>query len=198
MSRPLGDGPAAGAADRPALSAGRVGRPHGLDGGFYVTGARARLLTVGTPLELGDLATRIRARLGTDERPIIRVQGIEDRDGAEALRGREISVATLDAPALQEGEWWASELEGCEVSDGERRVGVVVRLVELPSCEALEVRPAPVMEAAPADESRGFAGRECAGAGGEDTLLIPMVHDAIRSVDVGAGRIDVDLDFVTG
>ena len=30
------------------LSAGRVGRPHGLDGSFYVTRPRARLLELGT------------------------------------------------------------------------------------------------------------------------------------------------------
>ncbi len=31
-----------------SMSAGRVGRAHGLDGSFYVTGARPRLLTLGT------------------------------------------------------------------------------------------------------------------------------------------------------
>ena len=31
--------------------------------------------------------------------------------------------------------------------------------------------------------------------GGPD-LLVPMVHDAIRSVDVAARRIDVDLAFL--
>ena len=52
--------------------------------------------------------------------------------------------------------------------DGTRRVGEVRRMVPLPSCEALEV----------------------------DDLLIPMVRDAIRSIDVDARRIDVDTEFL--
>jgi 16S rRNA processing protein RimM len=158
----------------PALSAGRVGRPHGLDGSFYVTAARPRLLRVGSPIAVGGTSTRVLARRGTDQRPILRVEGIRDRDGAAAVRGSELTVAATDAPALQEGEWWAGELEGCEVVDGARRVGEVARLIELPSCEALEVR-----------------------TGGEP-LMIPLVRDAIRSVDVAAGRIDVDMGFLEG
>jgi len=156
------------------MSAGRVGRPHGLDGGFYVTGARARLLAVGRELMLGSTQTRVLSRQGTDERPIVRVQGIEDRAGAQAVRGRELTVAATDAPSLPVGEWWASELEGCEVLDGDRRVGVVAALLELPSCEALEVR----------------------GVDGEGALLIPMVRAAIRSIDIAARRIEVDMGFV--
>ncbi len=112
-------------------------------------------------------------RAGTDRQPIVRVHGVEDRASAEALRGQELSVAAADAPVLAEGEWWAHELEGCAVLDGERRVGTVTRMIELPSCEALEV----------ASEAGG-------------TLLVPMVRDAIRSVDVAAKRIDVDMAFV--
>jgi 16S rRNA processing protein RimM len=58
------------------------------------------------------------------------------------------------------------------VFDRERRVGEVRRMVALPSCEALEV------------------------AGAEHELLVPMVRDAIRSIDLTARRIDVDLAFL--
>ena len=121
------------------MSAGRVGRPHGLDGSFYVTGARPRLLVLGTVVTLGENATEIVERRGTDRRPIVHVRGVEDRGAAEALRGLELTVKAADAPELGEGEWWASDLEGCEVFDGARRVGVVSKLLELPSCEALQV-----------------------------------------------------------
>jgi 16S rRNA processing protein RimM len=155
------------------LSAGRVGRAHGLDGSFYVTGARPRLLTLGAELRIAGLTAVIVRRAGTDRRPIVRVRGVEDRAGAEALRGQTLTVAAADAPPLAEGEWWSHELEGCVVLDGEHRVGTVTRMIELPSCEALEVA------------------REAGGP-----LLVPMVKDAIRSVDVAAGRIDVNMSFV--
>jgi 16S rRNA processing protein RimM len=158
------------------LRAGKVGRAHGLDGSFYVTGARPLLLTLGTGVTVAGRTAPIVRRAGTDQRPIVRVQGVEDRTGAEALRGLELTVAEADAPRLAEGEWWAHELEGCLVVDGERSVGTVTRMIELPSCEVLEVR------AQAADES----------------LLVPMVKDAIRHIDIVAGTIDVNMDFVEG
>jgi 16S rRNA processing protein RimM len=156
------------------LGAGRVGRPHGLDGSFYVTGARPRLLTLGTVVLVAGRDAAIVRRAGTDERPIVRLEGIDDRSGAEELRGLELAVHAPEAPVLGEGEWWAHELEGCEVFDRERHVGTVTRLIELPSCEALEVRTPE----------------------GAEPLLVPMVKDAIRSVEVAGGRIEVDLDFL--
>lgn len=168
-----------------SMSAGRVGRAHGLDGSFYVTGARPRLLALGMAVTLDGRATEIVRRAGTDERPIVRLRGIEGREAAERLRGVELRVERADAPSLGEGEWWAGDLEGCEVVDGTRVVGVVSRLLELPSCEALEVRPAAETENAPVSGGRV-----------PDGILIPLVRDAIREVDVANGRIDVDMSFV--
>lgn len=172
------------------VSAGRVGRAHGLDGSFYVTGARSRLLEIGTMVAVAGSSAPIVRLAGTEEHPIVRLGGIEGRAGAEAIRGQELTVAIEQAPALGEGEWWASELEGCEVVDGERHVGVVVRLVELPSCEALQVRLATSEgdhEDGPASGTVGARGRE---------LLVPMVRDAIRQVDADRRRIDVDTSFL--
>jgi 16S rRNA processing protein RimM len=159
-----------------------VGRAHGLDGSFYVTGARARLLTLGTSVVAAGRTAEIVRRAGTEEHPIVRLRGIEDRGAAEALRGLDVMVDLAGAPPLAEGEWWANELEGCEVVDGKRHVGRVVRLVELPSCEALEVR----LENAGTDDARRPA----------SDLLVPMVRDAIRQVDVAGRRIDVDMSFL--
>lgn len=168
------------------VPAGRVGRAHGLDGSFYVTGARSRLLAVGTAVTLSGRTATIVRRAGTDEHPIVRLEGISDREAAQELRGIELTVELAAAPALEEGEWWAQELEGCEVVDGERHVGTVVGLMELPSCEALEVRLAP----ADADS----AGTPPTSQRSE--LLVPMVRDAIRHVDPVGRRIDVDMSFL--
>lgn len=156
------------------LRAGRVGRPHGLDGSFHVTTGNPRLLELGATVMIDGDPRRIERRAGYDARPILRLEGCTDREGAEALRGAELLVARTEAPALDDDEWWAEELEGCSVHDGGRPVGTVRRLLALPSCEVLEV--------------------ERSGGGGE--LLIPLVGDAVRSVDVSAREIDVDLEFL--
>jgi 16S rRNA processing protein RimM len=155
------------------LSAGRVGRAHGLDGSFYVTRPVARLLAPGAVLTVGGRRAGVVRRAGTDARPIVRLEGVEGREAAEQLRGLELSVDSAEAPQLQEGEWWAHELEGCEVVGAGSVLGTVARLLELPSCEALEVRL----------------------AGGEE-LLVPMVKDALLSVDVRGRRIEVNPGFL--
>ena len=155
------------------LAAGRVGRPHGLDGSFHVTRPRGGLLALGTAVRVADGEAEIVRRAGTDERPILRLAGHDGREAAEALRGRDLFVHRTSAPELDEDEWYAEDLEGCRVVDGAAEVGRVVRMVALPSCEVLEVA------------------REGAG-----DLLVPLVRDAVRSVDIEAGVVDVDLAFL--
>lgn len=154
----------------PRLLAGRVGRPHGLDGSFHVTRPRGGLLRAGVTVDVAGATYEVVRAAGTDDRPIIRLEGVDGREAAEGLRGRDLYVSRTDAPELDEGEYWAEDLEGCVVIDGERELGRVARLVALPSCEALEVE-------------------------GVD-VLIPLVRDAIRSVDLEAARIDVDTGYL--
>lgn len=161
--------------DPPAdLQAGRVGRAHGLDGSFYVTSPRPQLLVLGTSVTVAGRRAEIVRRAGTERRPIVRLEGVEDRAAADALRGMALTVKEREAPTLAAGEWWAHELEGCSVVDGERLIGTVSRMIELPSCEALEVR------------------REQNG----EPLVVPMVKDAIRRMAVEERRIEVDMGFL--
>ena len=152
------------------LAAGRVGRPHGLDGSFHETRPRGALLPLGATVRVGDAEAEIVRRAGTDERPILRLAGHGDREAAEALRGQDLLVHRAAAPALGDDEWYAEDLQGCRVVDGAVAVGRVRRMLALPSCEALEVE-----------------------RDGSDDLLVP---DAVRSVDVAVGVVDVDLAFL--
>jgi 16S rRNA processing protein RimM len=156
------------------LPAGTVGSPHGLDGSFRVVRPRADLLALGGRVFVAGAERRIVRRAGTDQRPIVRLDGSEDRTAAEQLRGAQLLVPRSDAPELGPDEWWAEDLVGCEVCDGERPVGSVQRLVALPSCEVLEV----------------------ARTDGQPELLVPLVRDAVRSVDIERRLIDIDLRFL--
>jgi 16S rRNA processing protein RimM len=156
------------------LRAGIVGRPHGLDGSFHVRQANPGLLEAGATVVIGERELHIARRAGTDEQPIVRLQGHDDRAAAESLRGAEMVVPRSDAPELGPDEWWSEDLEGCVVHDSGQPVGTVRRLLALPSCEVLEV----------------------ARAGGAGDLLVPLVSDAVREVDVGRREIDIDLRFL--
>lgn len=156
------------------LVAGRVGRPHGLDGSFHVTGPRPRLLELGMRVTVAGLAGEIVRRAGTADRPILRLDLHASREDVEPLRGEDLVVAREDAPPLDEDEFWAEDFAGCAVVDGDREVGVVRRLLAYPSCEVLEVER----------------------AGGGDHLLVPLIDDAVRDLDLRARRVDVDLAFL--
>jgi 16S rRNA processing protein RimM len=158
------------------LHAGRVGAPHGLDGSFRVADASPRLLVEGGVVRIGGVERTIERRAGFDARVILRLEGCGDRDAAQSLRGQELFVERSVAPDLEEDEWWAEDLEGLAVRDGSLDVGVVKRLLALPSCEVLEVTRV---------------------EGGPD-LLVPLVADAVRMVDLEDGYIDVDMEFLSG
>ena len=103
-----------------------MGRPHGRDGSFYVEGADSPLAAGSTVTVAGREAV-IARRAGTDQRPLLRLEGIDGRD----VRGE---VLLVDEP-LAEGEYLVEDLVGCEVEG----VGRVDRVVNGPSCDVLEV-----------------------------------------------------------
>jgi 16S rRNA processing protein RimM len=109
------------------VTAGRVGKPHGLDGSFYVDGPRHEL-PEGTTLTIAGAEHRVERRAGTDERPLIRLGGVDD---ARPLRGELMLVEE----ELAEGEWLASDLVGLRVAG----LGAVARVVDGPSCSVLEL-----------------------------------------------------------
>ena len=157
------------------LRVGRVGRPHGTGGAFTVSEPteRLELLEAGRSVFIGDHVMRIEERRGTREHPVLTVTGVSDRTAAEALRGAALAVPRAELGALAEHEFLVDDLIGCEVVDGQRLVGRVRDVLLLPAADSLEV------------ELEG---------GGE--LLVPLVDDAVRDVDVAAGRIDVDTTFL--
>ena len=139
------------------MTAGRVGKPHGLDGSFYVEGPRHRL-PEGLSVFVAGAAHEVARRAGTDDRPLIRLAGVDD---PRELRGEVLLVED----ELEEGEWLASDLVGMAVPG----MGRVARLMDAPSCTVLEL---------------------------DDGTLVPFVTDAIERVDVDAGEIHVNRDFL--
>lgn len=146
------------------IPAGRVGRAHGRDGSFYVD-EPAHDFAEGTPVTLGGADRAVERRAGTAERPLIRLAGIGDRDAAAALRGELLLVEGEPEP-LEDDEWRVSDLVGCRIEG----LGEVVRVLDGPSCDLLEV--------------------------GADAVLVPFVRDAVRGIDRQARVIEIDRGFL--
>lgn len=109
------------------VTAGRVGKAHGRDGSFYVDDVRAAF-ELDSTIWIGAREHKVIRRAGTDDRPLIKLDGVED---PAAVRGE----IMLIEDELEDDEYLASDLIGCEVPG----LGRVERLLDAPSCTLLEV-----------------------------------------------------------
>ena len=114
---------------------------------------------------------------GTMDSPIVTFEGIEDRNGAEEIRGLTVSAPRDAFPPPEEDEFYVGDLEGCEVRalDG-KRIGEVSRVDVLPANAVITIK-------------RDVGGPE---------LLVPFIRDAVPDVEVEQGWITVDVGFVDG
>ncbi len=157
------------------IEIGRVGKPHGVRGGCYVDGAiDAPALVPGFGVHLGDRLFTIESRGGTDARPIVMFAEVSGRDAIAELRGASLLARRDSLTPLVAGEWYAADLVGLTVETrAGTALGKIERLVNAPSVDLLEV---------------------VAIDGGQ--LLVPMVGDAIVEIDVVAGWVRVDEEFL--
>jgi 16S rRNA processing protein RimM len=116
------------------LEVGRVGKPHGLRGEVVIVPItnRAERFAVGQCMWSGDRELVIATSRPHQGGRLVRFEGIEDRNAAEALRG---ATLTAEAPgAALPGEVWVHEVIGADVRD---RTGAVLGRVV-----AVEANPA--------------------------------------------------------
>ena len=117
---------------RPArVRVGTVGRGHGLDGSFHVEGPSGWWpFPVRSQLVVGGTVRTIRRRAGTDDRPIVALEGAASRDDADALRGEALEIVREELPAPEPDSYFHFDLVGCEVVCGERALGRVAAVEE--------------------------------------------------------------------
>jgi 16S rRNA processing protein RimM len=103
------------------VSVGRVGKPHGRDGSFFVENASEdeQRFAKGAILRLDGEPATVVASKRSGGRPVIKL----DR---EAPRGAELSVPLSELPPTAEHEYYAFELMGLAVGEeGGRELGRV-------------------------------------------------------------------------
>jgi 16S rRNA processing protein RimM len=117
------------------VKVGRVGKPHGLDGSFFVEHASEdeQRFAKGASLHVDGEAAKVVSSKRSRGRPVIRL----DR---EVPRGAELTVPRGELPAPGEDEYYEFQLLGLEaVEDGGRELGKVVALHPGPANDALEL-----------------------------------------------------------
>ena len=156
---------------------GRVGKPHGVRGEFTIevlTDVPDRF-SVGERLLLSRSTTASRAVTVVTSRAhgnarVIRLQGIENREEAEELRGALLEVKRDHVPAPPPGSYYHYQLVGCRCVDRTSGdLGRVVEVVEDGGGWILEI-----------DD----AGRR---------ILLPFVQAYLVRVDVASALIETDV-----
>jgi 16S rRNA processing protein RimM len=151
--------------DSDLVPVGKVGRPHGIDGSFFVEGPSGRvevfapgavLFAAGEPLKV------VASKRGSQNRPVIRLERRVDR-------GTELAVPRESLPELPADEYYSFELVGLSVEEeGGRLVGRVADVLEYPANDVLEL---------------------------DSGLSLPLVEACVREVDIARGRIVIASGF---
>jgi 16S rRNA processing protein RimM len=117
------------------VKVGRVGRPHGIKGAFFVERASEdpKRYAIGTTLLVGGQPAKVVESKRAGGRPVIRL----DRD---VERGSPIEVERANLPSPEDGEYYAFELVGLEVHErGGPLLGRVVEITTNPANDVLEL-----------------------------------------------------------
>jgi 16S rRNA processing protein RimM len=108
---------------------------------------------------------------GADEGHLIaKFRGVEDRDGADKLRGAVLCVRRSAFPEPEDGEFYVCDLVGAKLVGPEGELGVVEDLVSYPTADALVLR----LSARPAAHAE-----------------LPLIEDFVESVDAVSGVVRI-------
>ena len=156
---------------------GEVIKPHGIRGEFHVAnhadspslyapGARVWFRAPGKP----ERSVNILSCRPHQGRLLLTIEGVADRDAADALRGMEVVVRAEDMPELDDGEVYLHEIVGYDVVllDGSK-VGVLESFMDIPGQDVWVIR-------AP-------DGKE---------ILLPAHEDTVPEIDATARKITIN------
>jgi 16S rRNA processing protein RimM len=147
------------------VTVGRVGRPHGVDGSFFVDGASEaeERFAVGATLHVdAAIAKVVVSKRGAGGRRVLKL----DRDVA---RGATLAVPRAALPKPDDDAFYVFQLVGLDVvEEGGRSLGTVVEVHNRPANDALEL---------------------------DSGLLLPLVDACVREVNLAARRILVNRGF---
>jgi 16S rRNA processing protein RimM len=147
------------------VSVGRVGRPHGLTGAFFVERASEdpdRFAKGAVVYASGEPARIVESKRGAGGRPVIRL----DR---RVERGAELTIPREELAPPEDGAYYVFQLVGLDVEEeGGRPLGAVAEVIPGVAHDLLEL---------------------------DSGLLLPLVEACVREVDLDGRRIVVAAGF---
>ena len=162
------------------LVIGRIAKAHGITGEVVVEVrtddpedrfAAGKSLRLKRPRGGGESTVVVDSVRPHTGRLLVRLRGVNDRDGADALRGSLFVVDSADLPPIDDpDEFYDHQLEGLTVRTvGGEPVGTVTEVLHTPGGELLSVKSE------------------------DDTeILVPFVAEIVPRVSLAEGVIEID------
>ena len=160
---------------------GRISGAHGIRGEVVIHAYTVVPEDIGTYGALLDKSGakhfRIKSARVTAKGVVARLEGVSDRNAAEALKGVELYVERERLPAAGEGEFYHADLIGLAAVDPRgKRIGEIVAVQNYGAGDLLEIR--------------------LAGTG--KTELVPFTEATVPEVDIAAGHAMVAMPAASG
>ncbi|MBR7024742.1 MAG: 16S rRNA processing protein RimM [Selenomonadaceae bacterium] len=145
---------------------GKIGAARGLDGTLKIiplTDFEGRFDGL-EKISVGGKIFRVEAVEHIGGQIFMKFAGVDNREAARALTNKFLTVDRKDAAPLAEGEFYTFDIIGCEIFDGEKKIGTVTNVLKTGSNDVFEV---------------------------DGKTLIPALKSVVKSIDIAAKKIVV-------
>lgn len=146
---------------------GKVGAARGLDGTLKIiplTDFDGRFDGL-EEISIGGKIFRVEDVKHIGGQLFMKFTGVDSRESARTLTNKFLTVDRKDAAPLDDGEFYTFDIIGCEVFDGDKKLGTVTNVLKTGSNDVFEV---------------------------DGKILIPALKSVVQSIDVAAKKILVD------
>ena len=146
---------------------GKVGAARGLDGTVKIiplTDFEGRFDDL-EEISVGGKIFRVEEVKHIGGQIFIKFTGVDNREAAKALTNKFLTVDRKDAAPLADGEFYTFDIIGCDVFDGDKKLGTVTDVLKTGSNDVFEV---------------------------DGNILIPALKSVVCSIDIAAKKILVD------
>ena len=155
---------------------GVVAAPHGVRGLVRIRSYTEEPMAIAAygPLsdETGRKQYRVEALSTMKGAVLARIEGVDDRNAAEAIRGLRLFVERERLPATSEREWYEADLIGlAAVGRDGRDWGKVIDFHDFGAGSTMEVS---------------------GGAASRGSVMLPFNDDAVPEIDVEGGKVVID------
>jgi 16S rRNA processing protein RimM len=129
-----------------ALEVGRVSKAHGITGELRIvphwesSDALEQVEEIWLTLKDKRTAYAVERARAVPRAYLVKLQGIDDRNAAEALQGATVSVPRSALSPLEPGEYYLVDLIGAKVLGPEGEVGEVTGIASHPTVDVIVVR----------------------------------------------------------